>query len=104
MHSSPEEVRIPYGKLWICQKIPNFFLYGVQGLEVDSKRSGIVGSMDQCGRSIKRVGPLFGARYSNSEIYPGASIGSADLWIDALAALAHSTNDSGATGINQNTL
>ena len=40
----------------------------------------------------------------DSEDCPGASNGSADVWFDAMAALAHATNDSGAFGINRDTL
>lgn len=40
----------------------------------------------------------------HSEYCPGSSNGSADLWLDAMAALAHATNDSGAFGINRDTL
>ena len=40
----------------------------------------------------------------HSDDCPGGSNGSADLWFDAMAALAHATNDSGAFGINRDTL
>ena len=65
-------------------------------------------SHSHCKSTLRRprfvMGRLFGARYSNSEDCSGASIGSADLWFDAKAALVHATNASGAFGISIDTL
>ena len=40
----------------------------------------------------------------HSEDCQRASIGSPDLWFDAMAALVHATNDSGAFGTDRGTL
>ena len=42
---------------------------------------------------------MFGGEALYSEDSPGWSIGSAELWFEALAALIHASNDSGAFGI-----
>ena len=50
------------------------------------------------------VGPLFGGEVLYSEDCPNTPIGSPDLWFDAMAPLAHATNDSGAFRTNIDTI
>ena len=53
--------------------------------------------------AVEASGTTFLGVSLHSEERPGSSIGSPDLWFDAMAALAHATNDSGAFGINRDT-
>ena len=49
-------------------------------------------------------GTTFGSEALHSEDCPEAPVGSPNLWFDAMAALTHATNYSGAIGISSDTL
>ena len=49
-------------------------------------------------------GPTFGGEALHSEDCPEAPVGSPNLWFDAMAALTHATNYSGAIGTSSDTL
>ena len=54
---------------------------------------------------LDRVGgTTFGSEALDSEDCPEAPVGSPNLWFDAMAALTHATNYSGAIGISSDTL